>query len=190
MKFANFMFASYLEENERLLAVCHRHLFILLPQLLRLTLVGIALPILFYFLFPDFLILFIIWIGINLTRMFRATLIWYHDAILITDMSLIDVYWFSMFNKSSSRVEYQMIEGVSQEIKGFLRTIFNYGDISIQVMSGGSAMALKDAVNPRRIERMVLDYQKKYTMEQSFRDAESLKTILVQMVRQQVKNKE
>lgn len=188
MKFAEIMFASYLEDGEEIIAVCHKHPFVILKDGIKLLIIGFALPITLYVLFPEFWMFFVIWLLINIFRLSRLILIWYHDSILITNVSIIDVYWHGMFNKSSTRLEYQMVEGVSQEVKGLIRTIFNFGDVSIQVMSGGNAMALKDAMNPKLVERLIMDNQEKYTSQQSLKDSETLKTLLISMLRQQQKS--
>lgn len=189
MKFAQAMYAPYLEDDEEIVAVCHRHPFVVLKDLIKLLVIGVVLPIGLYLLFPEFWMFFVIWLVINLFRIARKYLIWYHDALLVTNVSLIDVYWHSMFNRSSTRLEYQMIEGVTQDIKGFIKTIFNYGNISVQVMSGGEAMSLKDAMNPRKVERLILDNQEKYSSEQSMKDSETLKALLISMLRQQQADK-
>lgn len=189
MKFAQAMFASYLEDGEEIVAVCHRHPFVIAKDMLKLTVIGVVIPVGLYLLFPEYWLFFVLWLVINLVRLFRRYLIWYHDSLLVTNVSLVDVYWHSMFNRSSTRLEYQMIEGVTQDIKGFIRTVFNYGNISIQVMSGGEAMALKDAMNPKRVERVILDNQEKYSSEQSMKDSETLKSLLISMLRQQQADK-
>lgn len=184
MDFPEKMFGPYLDAGEKILVVCHRHPFIVLPESFKVLGVGFIIPGFLYYLFPQYFVFFAIWFLIGLMRCVRIYMMWYHDALLITNVSLIDIYWNGFFDRSSTRLEYQNIEGVTQEIKGFLRTIFNYGDVTIQVMSGGDAMALKDAINPKKVERNIMEFQEKYSTEQSMKDSATLKALLARMVRQ------
>jgi len=187
-KLADFMFASYLDEGEKLLHVFHRHPFIVIPKVIGTLLLGVGIPAILWYLFPQFWLLFFLWIFVTALRIFRLLMVWYHDVILVTDVSLIDVYWQGLFNKSSTRLEYQMIEGVSQEVRGIIRTMFKYGDISVQVMSGGNSIGLKDAMNPKKIEKIIMDYQQKMASDQNMKDANALKSLLLTMVRQHIKD--
>jgi len=184
MDFAEKMFGPYLDPGEKILKVCHRHPFILINEAFKVLVIGFVFPIFLYWLFPEFAVFFWIWMFIGVLRFAKIYMIWYHDALLITNVSLLDIYWNGLFDRSSTRLEYQMIEGVTQEIKGVIRTVFNFGDVTVQVMSGGDAMALKDAINPKRVERYIMEYQEKYSNQQTLRDSESLKSLLAQMVKQ------
>ena len=170
-----------------MLEVCHRHLFVLLPGLGRILFCTFLVPLFLYYLFPEFGVFFLFWLGAGLVRLIYHIFNWYHDALLITNISLLKTFWSGFFDRSSTRLEYPMIEGISYAIQGFRRTVFNYGHVHVNRSGGSSAIELPDAVNPPKVERMILTYQEKFTSDQSMKDSEALKTLLVNMLRQQAK---
>lgn len=116
-----------------------------------------------------------------LVRVMYIFLNWYHDSILATEMSLIAVRWNGFFDRSSSRMEYQMINGTACEIRGLRRTVFNYGHVTIT--GSATSMQLRDVYNPKRMEKKVMFQQEKYVYHQAMTDSDALKTLLANVVR-------
>lgn len=172
------------------MTVLHRHPFVLLKSLWPIILVGVALPVFLWYLFAEFWLFFVFWMLVSAIRIFREFMIWYHDAMLITDVSLIDVYWHGFFDRSSTRLEYNMMEGVTTEIRGLRRVLFNYGTVSVQRGGGTNPLILRDALNPRRAERRIMEYQEEYLNKQSIEDSASLKDLLSQMIRHHHKDQQ
>jgi len=183
---ANYLFAPYLEEGEKVLRVFHRHFFVMLPDLFRVLLFGVAIPLFLFYLFPDFAFFFAIWIFVTLIRLVYILFNWYHDALLVTTVSLISVQWNGFFDRMSSRLEYNQIDGTTSEIRGFRRTLFNYGNVTIQHGSG-VPIVLRDAVNPKSVEKQIMLYQDKFVSDQSLKDSDALKDLLTTMLRHHVK---
>jgi|WetSurMetagenome_2_1015567.scaffolds.fasta_scaffold172241_3 hypothetical protein len=183
---ANYLFAPYLEEGEKILKVFHRHVFVMLPDLFRVLFFGVAIPVFLFYLFPDFMLFFVIWICVTLVRLVYILFNWYHDALLVTTVSLISVQWNGFFDRMSSRLEYHQVDGTSSEIRGFRRTLFNYGNITIQHGSG-IPIVLRDAVNPKSVEKQIMLYQDRFVSEQSLKDSDQLKDLLSAMLKHHVK---
>ena len=184
MVIPNYLYKSYLEPDEKILFVCHKHPFVFLYDFLQILILGFSLPLLLYYLFPNYALFFVIWFIIGIFRLFSILSIWYHDAFLITNVSLLDVHWKSFFSRASTRLEYQHIEGVSYEKSSFWAVIFNYGDLAVQRPGGASDFCLKDCMNPKKVERQIMFHQEKFVTDQGLKDAETLKTLLSEMVRQ------
>jgi len=190
MYLAEKFFAGYLDPGEKILAVCHRHPIVFLPDILRILFFGYVIPLFLVFLFPDYLIFFGLWMLISTYRLFRVFMLWYHDSLLLTTVSVIDVVWHGFFNRITSRLEYSMIEGVTLDVHGFFKVVFNYGDVKVQGAGGGSYINLRDAMNPRRVEKLVMINQEKFVTDQTFKDSESLKSLLTSLVRQHMATEE
>lgn len=186
---AHYLFKSNLDPGEKILFVFHRHPFVVAKELLRLGFIGVFVPLFFYYLFPEVGLFFIMWIVVTGIRLFYLFATYYHDALLVTTVSLIKVDWHGFFHRSSSRLEYPKIDGLSYTIKGFRRTIFNYGDVSIGQINGGSALTIKDCINPSKVERVVLSHQENFVSDQSLKDASTLKDLLTTMLRHHAKTK-
>ncbi len=186
MYVADKIFGGYLDPGEKILAICHRHPLVFLPDALKVLFFGFIIPAFLFYLFPDYVVFFSIWFAISTVRLLRVVLIWYHDSLLLTNVSLIDVVWHGLFNRTTSRLEYSMIEGVTLEIQGFLKVVFNYGDVKVQGAGGGTYINLRDAINPRKVEKLVMAYQEKFVTDQSFKDSDALKNLLTSLIRQHI----
>lgn len=160
----------------------------MIPELAKILFFGFILPIFLYYLFPEFVLFFVLWLCVSLVRLFYALSTWYHDAILITNVSLVDVSWAGFFKRSACRLEYQMIESVAYEINGFFRTVFNFGNVSVKSTGGGTPITLKDAMTPSRIEKEIMAHQEKFVNVQTMQDADALKSLLTTIIRNHVKD--
>lgn len=113
---------------------------------------------------------------------------WYFDVWLLTTLGVIDIERNGLFDITSTRIEYHMIEGIAYNIKGFLQTLFNYGDITIDKLGAKTSVVLRNAASPKKLERKVMSYQEKYVYEKSIRDHQALKTMLSDMIAYHVQN--
>ncbi|MBD3156194.1 hypothetical protein GF369_00015 [Candidatus Peregrinibacteria bacterium] len=182
-----YLFSDYLEDEEEIIFVAHRHFFVFMPDLFRISFFHIVIPVGFWFVFPQLLWLYIVWFAIGFIRFLFVLQDWYYDCWLITNMGVVGVEWTGYFERTSSRVEYQSIEGMSYTIKGVIRTIFNYGDVTLAKLGGATSVTLKDAYNPKRVERNLVASQEKYLESKNFTDQEVLKQLLSDLVVQHVK---
>lgn len=187
MLIANFIFKPYLERTEEIYAVFHRHPFVIAMDLLRIVIFGFLVPLLLWLLFPEFILFFVLWMVFSFVRLVYVLLAWYHDVLLVTNVSLLDIEWEGFFDRTSARLEYPMIDGIACEIRGLTQTIFNFGLVSVNRAGAGKALQLKDAMNPRKVERKIMMYQEKFVTNQHLKDADALKGLLATMVRHHVK---
>jgi hypothetical protein len=186
-RFPQVLFGPYLDPGEEVLEVFHRHPFIIITGLAKILFFYFLIPFFLIYLFPEFTLFFGLWIFIGVIRLVRLLFNWYHDAIILTNVSLIKTYGNGLFNRTSTRLEYPMIEGISYAIQGLRKTIFNYGHVTVVRSGNASAVELSDAMNPPNIERLVLHYQEKFVSDQNLKDSSSLKDLLVSLVRHHAK---
>jgi len=182
-----YLFSDYLDDEEEIVFVAHRHFFILVPNALRIFVFHVLVPVGFWFLFPQLLWIYLAWAFVGVFRLLLVIQDWYYDCWLITNMGVIGVEWTGYFERTSSRVEYQSIEGMGYTIKGFVPTIFNYGNVKLAKLGGSTSVTLKDAYNPKRIERRLVHFQEKFMTEKNFTDQEVLKQLLSDLVIEHVK---
>ncbi len=183
------LFKQYLEPGEEVLDICHRHVFIITENLLRSLFFGFLIPLFIWYLFPGSTIFVVPWLFISFIKLIYTVLIWYYDALLITNVSLNKTLWNGFFARSSTRLEYPMIEGLTYHIMGFRRTVFNYGLVTIERAGGAASIQFPDAMNPQKVERLVLHYQEKFVSDQNLKDSKSLQNLLVTMLRHHSKTK-
>lgn len=191
MKLAHYFFGEYLEKSEKIHAVAHISMFPIWKDLVRIAALGFVIPGVLFLFFPQILIPILIWMGIGVFRLIYELYGWYYDVLLITSTSVLSIKSETLFDVTTNRVEYHMIEGVSYTIKGFWQTIFNFGDIKVEkVGAAGTPLFLKNASNPARIERRILKYQEEYLTHRNFQDHRTLKELLSGMLRQHAKQQD
>ncbi len=188
MVFAERAFRSFLEPGEEILEVFHRHPVVMVKKQLEILVFGVFVPLFLWYLFPEFVLFFTLWLVISVFRILYTVVGWYFDSLLLTNVSILDVYWNGFFDNSSIRLEYPMVEGISCEVKGFWGTVLGYGLVSLQRAGGAAPINMYHAIKPRSIERKIMVYQEKFVTNQNLQDADSLKNLLSAMLRQHVKN--
>ena len=182
MIIADIVFRSLLGKGEKIHYVAHSHPFTIYPDLFKIMFFGILIPLGFNFLLPPFLYLWLVWGGIGALLFLYRWSVWYQDVWLITNHGIIDHEWKSFFTKTTTRIEYDFIEGVSNEINGFWGTILNFGHIKIEHMSG-SVITLKNISSPRKVESKVMNHHQEYHHNQKFQDHKNLKELITKMIR-------
>ncbi len=182
MILSNFLFAGYLEDREDILLVCHKHIWVYRVPLTKEFLLGIALPVIFYLLYPPLLVLWGVWLIIGFLRFVYTLADWYYDSWLVTNMGIVDVEWNGFFNRSSNRIEYHTVDGISYKIQGFWQTVFNYGQVQIQQIGGTRIVNMNDAMSPKSIERSIIAIQNKFIGDKTHKEHEALKDILTSLV--------
>jgi len=182
------LFRGYLDDGERILHIAHRHLIIFKLEAVKPFFFGILVPLFLYFLFPQLIFVFALWAFIGFLGVLYVFLDWYYDAWLFTNVGVIDIERNGLLDITNTRIEYHMVEGIAYQIKGWLPTIFNYGDITIDKIGARTSVILKDASHPRRLERILNKFQEKYVYERSVRDHHALKDMLSDMIAYHVQN--
>ncbi|MBU1151191.1 hypothetical protein KJ632_00005, partial [Patescibacteria group bacterium] len=150
---------------------------------------GLFMPLFFLILFPNSFLIAGIWLTVGFAGMLYHFIDWYYDAWLLTNFGILDIEKNGLFDKTSTRIEYHMIEGISYTVKGFIPTILNYGDITIDKMGAQTSVILKEAAAPKQVERMIMKYQERFVTEKSYRDHSALKDMLSEMIAYHIQNK-
>jgi len=177
-----YFFQRYLDDGERILYVAHKHVLVLKIDSAKTIFFGICIPVFMYFLFPEVFIFWVIWVFIGIVAWVHDYVDWYFDAWILTNVGVIDVERGGFFDFTSTRLDYHMIEGISYSINGFWRTVLNYGDIVVDKLGSQTSVSLKDAANPKKLERILIAYQDKYVSSRSVRDHNALKDMLSEMI--------
>lgn len=182
------VFGRYLDDGEKIVSVAHRHVLVFKFAAAKSTFFGLFIPAVLYVFFPKLVLVWVAWSAVGLLAVLYHFLDWYFDAWIMTTDGVVDIERNGLFDVTSTRIDYHMIEGISYTVKGVIQTIFNYGDITIDKLGAKTSVVLKDAANPKKLERKVMKYQEKYVYERSVRDHQALKTMLSDMIAYHVHN--
>lgn len=174
-----------MEEGEEIHLIIHHHLIIIIKPLLINSAIFILPAAFFWLLFPEAWVIWLVWLGIGLVKLKMLIFAYYFNALLITNLNLVDVEWISLFNRSAQRIEYGQIESFAYNVNGFLNTILNIGDITINKISG-SQITVESIFNPKQRVQMLSKLQDEMVQGQLHKDHSSLKNILTNMLKDHI----
>lgn len=185
------MFRRHLEDDEHLVRVVHKHWFLGLKALLWPTVLFVAGAALLGLIpsRPLFLATALagVIVGVWWLRNFFD---YYLDAWLITDHGIIDIAWHGWFHRESTRVLYSDLQGVSYEVKGVLGTLLNFGTVSVEKISTGSAVSLEYVKGPRSVEATILRCMENYLHAKNLKDGKQVQELLSQLLARQMQLQE
>lgn len=181
----DFLYGGYLADGEQIQFVIHRHIFMQAKHFLRILFFGIFLPLFFWWLFPAIRAFAMVWLGIGLIRFIYEFFDWYYDVWLVTNQSVVEIMWEGFFKKSSARIEYHTIQGIGYEVTGLLRTLFQFGSISLDKFAG-NASVFDGAVNPKKKSEMLARAQEQFVTNKNFRDHHTLQGLLTDLLQHHV----
>lgn len=159
------------ESDEKVFMAVRRHYFVLVKQ---------SLIFLFFFIFPVIIWTALHYLEINLTEyIFFPILIlvislyylfvalfamikwieYYYDVWIITDRRLIDIEQKSLFNHITSELRLDKIQDVTFEVKGFLPSVFHYGNIYVQTAGAVQRFSFEEIPKSQQIKRLIIDLQ-------------------------------
>ncbi len=179
----SFFFSRHLDDDEEIAMVVHKHWLTGLKSLFWPSLIFLGAWSIVA-LSPNRSIFY----GIALADVF--VLIWwirnfmdyYLDAWVITNRGIIDLEWHGWFHRSSTRVLYSDLQGVSYEINGIMGTLFRYGNMEIEKISTGTTMEMHYVKNPRVVESVILENMEAYMHTKNLKDATTVQEILAEFV--------
>jgi uncharacterized membrane protein YdbT with pleckstrin-like domain len=149
-----------LQGDENVIASYRKHEIVLLPTVLKIfVLLFVPWHILIRsrMLFSDSTAtkLLLLWTIVILGYGIRKFLLWFYNAYYITNHRLICVEHSGLFKKRVSEVPLSEIGNVNFGTKGFLSTIFRYGDVVVQAKASETPLTLSGVPNPARVKDFV-----------------------------------
>lgn len=83
----------------------------------------------------------------------------YLDLLIITNMRIIDVEQFLLFNRDVAEVRLENIEDIKAITKGFFKTILNVGDLIVQTAGENREVTITNVYEPLAVKNMISKYQ-------------------------------
>ncbi len=88
------------------------------------------------------------------------------DRWMVTDRHIIDIEQKTLFRRVVAKQELERVQDVTAEINGFMQTLFNYGDVSIQTAGTQEHFVFEDVPAPHFVADVIIralkDTQKKH----------------------------
>lgn len=178
-----FFFTQHLDDEEKILLVVHKHWLLGIKSLWLPSLVFTAVWSILYFRQTEYIVygvsLAALGVGIWWIRNFMD---YYLDAWVVTNKGVIDLEWHGWFHRTSSRVLYSDIQGLSYEVKGIAGTLFGYGELELEKISTGTTLSMPFVKKPRKVEAVILQAMEAYMHKKNLKDATTVQSILAEFV--------
>jgi len=163
--------------DENIRFFLRRHWFTVLKLVTILILVALIPVVLFFLVYyfapdtlshPTHLPLLVIGASIYYLAIwlifFQEFLDYYLDTWIVTNQRIINIEQHGLFSRVASELNLHTVQDVTSKIKGFLHTMFDYGDLVIQTAGAEIVFQFKDIPEPDKVKRAILemvDQQKK-----------------------------
>lgn len=126
------------EKEEKIILLTRRHLVTNVRWIL-ITIGMILLPnIIFRFysdLFTSFrfrTLVLLVWYLLTFSYAFEQFLRWFFNVNILTDERVVDIDFPSILYRDISSCKIDMVQDISVKMGGFVRSLFNFGDVHIQ----------------------------------------------------------
>ncbi len=181
------LFRGHLEDDENVSLIVHKHWLLGTKALFWPTTVVIASLVFFFLSHVRGVQLSLAIVAmISLVWLLRNFFDYFLDAWIITDHGIIDVSWHGWFHRESARVLYSDLQGVSYEIHGVFGTLMNFGTISVEKISTGSAISMEYVKNPRSVEGLVLRNMETYLHKKNLKDSKQVQEMLSTLIAERI----
>jgi hypothetical protein len=88
---------------------------------------------------------------------FQMFIEYWLDIFIVTDKRVLDIDQKGLFDRTVSELRLYRTQDVTAQVKGFLHTILDYGDIFIQTAGEQERFHFEDIPHPNQIAKSILE---------------------------------
>lgn len=155
-----------LQDDEEILLYLRRHFVTNVPWMIRAVGAVLVFPFMFYvnsfgiidtdFIPYNFIIFAVIlYYQIVFSYMFIKYLSWYYNISLVTDKRIIDIDFSSLIYENVAATKLSQLEDVSYSQIGIIRSIFDYGDVTLQTAGTVSGFDFLAVPHPEKVIKTI-----------------------------------
>ena len=155
-------------ENEKVVLVARKHWIVLLPYFLHIALMCLLPIIVYIFVIPNvlpvfleepynglFILFAVIYYGFVWIVIFTVWADYYLDIWIVTNERIIDIEQIGFFNRVVSELDLKRIQDITSSVHGMLPTMFGFGNIHIQTAAEERKFDLKSVPHPVTARRQI-----------------------------------
>lgn len=101
------------------------------------------------------LIIILAWYLITIAFVMESFMGWFFNVYIVTNKRVIDIDFANLIYKEVSDANLDKIQDISYSMGGVARTIFNYGDVSIQTAAEVQEFEFKAVPDPARVTGII-----------------------------------
>lgn len=163
-----------LKSDENIIAVIKKYFLVVIKDILISILLFTAAFVLLYFILKlknneVFNGIAYGFFGVLLTAsiicFIRIMYIWKHDSLIITNQRIFDITQKGIFDRHVAEINLSDIKSVSYTKNGLIQTLFNFGDLRIDIQNEESNLSIIGIKDPADIQQLINDRKEKYTKE-------------------------
>ncbi len=91
--------------------------------------------------------------------MYRAWFIWSMNALVVTDLRIIDIDQRGFFHRVVSETTFSKIQDVSYAVRGLWATLFGFGTVTIQTAGTQAKIEIDTIRNPAKVQELLTNLQ-------------------------------
>ena len=125
------------DEEEHIVLLLRAHPITFIPWIVS-AILALFFPIIMNFILPSFLsvaqifFLNVFWYSGLTTFVFLKIILWLFNVGIVTDQRVLDIDYFNIIQKKINATTLEEVSDVGSNINGFIRSLFNYGDVHVQ----------------------------------------------------------
>jgi hypothetical protein len=159
------------DNQEQVVMLIRRHPITNLGWLLTSAVMILAPMVLSRFPLLDFLpetyrfIVLLGWYLLVTAYVLQSFLGWLFNVHIVTDERIIDISFSNLIYKQVSDANIDKIQDVTYKMGGVVRTLFNYGDITVQTASEVPNFEFEAVPNPAKVAKMLQELRQEEAQE-------------------------
>lgn len=151
------------EPDEKVILLVRRHFITNVPWILLV--IALAFSPLVFRVFPliSFLpdrfqsVFVLFWYLLDIAIFFQGFLSWFFSVNIITDKRVIDVEFLNLIYRRITDAEISHIEDVTVAMGSVVRTLFDYGDVTVETAAEFPNIVFESVPHPDRINKILSD---------------------------------
>ncbi|MBU1034775.1 PH domain-containing protein [Patescibacteria group bacterium] len=156
--------------DENVVKVLRRHWLTLLPlgfSLLFILLLPIAIAIVIEIIKPDLYsnqaLTTLLVLGGSIFLLFAWLFLYqnyidyYLDIWIVTDRRILNIEQHGLFGRTVSELRLYRVQDVTSEVRGFWKTMFDYGEVYIQTAGEEQRFIFEDIPHPNDAAKLILE---------------------------------
>lgn len=89
--------------------------------------------------------------------LFQNYIDYYLDIWIVSDRRILNIEQHGLFGRTVSELRLYRVQDVTSEVRGFWKTMFNYGDVHIQTAGEEQRFIFEDVPRPSDVAKLILD---------------------------------
>lgn len=149
------------QPKEKIVLLLRRHPITNLPWIILAVILLLAPPIVFSVFPLNFLpgnyrfISILCWYLLTFAFIFERFLIWFFNVNILTDERIIDINFPTLLYREITEAKLDKIQDVNIKTGGYIRSLFNFGDVLIQTAGAIPEICFEAVPEPERVSQIL-----------------------------------